>query len=110
MGDQFYGDDALSGGLLPGRCSAAIDVTDLSHRSGSTAASTTSFQDLLTALQNSSLYQDFAALQSFTSIFNNSADALGPNANLYNTLFSSGFPVNLLSYLAQSQSARHCRA
>jgi len=71
-----------------------------------TAASTTSFQDLLTALQNSSLYQDFAALQSFTSIFNNSADALGPNANLYNTLFSSGFPVNLLSYLAQSQSAQ----
>lgn len=70
------------------------------------AASTTPFQDLLTQIENSALYQDFAALQNFNAIFNNSADALGPNANLYNTLFSSGFPVNLLSYLAQSQSAQ----
>ena len=71
-----------------------------------TLAASTPFQDLLTAIENSSLYQDVAALQSFNSIFNNSADALGPNANLYNTIFSSGFPINLLSYLAQNQSAQ----
>ncbi len=40
------------------------------------------------------------------SFFDNSNDALGPNANLYNTIFSSGFPINLLSYLAQNQSAQ----
>ncbi|MGB6764677.1 MAG: hypothetical protein WBE66_19790, partial [Mycobacterium sp.] len=30
----------------------------------------------------------------------------GPNANFWNTIFSSGFPVNLLSYLAQNTSAQ----
>lgn len=37
---------------------------------------------------------------------NNSNAVLGLNSNLGNTIFSSGFPVNLLSYLAQSQSAQ----
>jgi PPE-repeat protein len=45
-------------------------------------------------------------LQNPLSFFDNSNDALGPNANLYNTIFSSGFPINLLSYLAQNQSAQ----
>lgn len=45
-------------------------------------------------------------LSSDLSFFNNSNDTLGPNANLYNTIFSSGFPINLLSYLAQNQSAQ----
>ena len=40
------------------------------------------------------------------SFSNNSNAAVGPNANLWNTIFSSGFPVNLLSYLAQNQSAQ----
>jgi PPE-repeat protein len=37
---------------------------------------------------------------------NNSNAIFGPNSNLWNTIFSSGFPVNLLSYLAQNQSAQ----
>jgi PPE-repeat protein len=37
---------------------------------------------------------------------NNSVATLGLNANYLNTIFSSGFPVNLLSYLAQNQSAQ----
>jgi PPE-repeat protein len=39
-------------------------------------------------------------------IGNNSVGTLGVNANLWNTIFSSGFPINLLSYLAQNQSAQ----
>ncbi len=49
------------------------------------------------------LWQDIEGLFSFS---NNSNAAVGPNANLWNTIFSSGFPVNLLSYLAQNQSAQ----
>jgi PPE-repeat protein len=37
---------------------------------------------------------------------NNSNATLGLNSNLNNTIFSSGFPINLLSYLAQNQSAQ----
>ena len=47
-----------------------------------------------------------AALEQYFSFSNNSNAAVGPNANLWNTIFSSGFPVNLLSYLAQNQSAQ----
>jgi PPE-repeat protein len=46
------------------------------------------------------------ALQTFLQAANNSNAAIGPNANIWNTIFSSGFPINLLSYLAQSQSAQ----
>jgi PPE-repeat protein len=47
-----------------------------------------------------------AALEQYFSFSNNSNAAVGPNANLWNTIFSSGFPINLLSYLAQNQSAQ----
>jgi PPE-repeat protein len=47
-----------------------------------------------------------AALEQYFSFSNNSNAAIGPNANLWNTIFSSGFPINLLSYLAQNQSAQ----
>lgn len=40
------------------------------------------------------------------SQLNNSNTVFGPNSNLWNTIFSSGFPINLLSYLAQNQSAQ----
>lgn len=40
------------------------------------------------------------------SELNNSNAVFGPNSNLWNTIFSSGFPINLLSYLAQNQSAQ----
>ncbi len=42
----------------------------------------------------------------FLSQLNNSNTIFGPNSNLYNTIFSSGFPINLLSFLAQNQSAQ----
>jgi hypothetical protein len=48
----------------------------------------------------------FAQIEALFSFTNNSNAAVGPNANLWNTVFSSGFPVNLLSYLAQNQSAQ----
>jgi PPE-repeat protein len=85
---------------------SAVPAAATTSTASATPAASTPFQDLLTEIENSSFYQDVAALQSFNSIFNNSADALGPNANLYNTIFSSGFPINLLSYLAQNQSAQ----
>jgi hypothetical protein len=47
-----------------------------------------------------------AQIEALFSFSNNSNTAVGPNANLWNTIFSSGFPVNLLSYLAQNQSAQ----
>ncbi len=46
------------------------------------------------------------AIEQYFSFTNNSNAAWGPNANLWNTIFSSGFPINLLSYLAQNQSAQ----
>jgi len=46
------------------------------------------------------------ALQTFLQEANNSNAAVGPNANIWNTIFSSGFPINLLSYLAQASSAQ----
>src|SRR5271168_3940099 len=45
-------------------------------------------------------------LSDLFSQLNNSNAVFGPNSNLWNTIFSSGFPVNLLSYLAQNQSAQ----
>jgi PPE-repeat protein len=45
-------------------------------------------------------------LADLLSQLNNSNAVFGPNSNLWNTIFSSGFPINLLSYLAQNQSAQ----
>jgi PPE-repeat protein len=45
-------------------------------------------------------------IEQYFSFTNNSNAAFGPNANLWNTIFSSGFPINLLQYLAQYQSAQ----
>ena len=45
-------------------------------------------------------------LSDLLSQLNNSNTVFGPNSNLWNTIFSSGFPINLLSYLAQNQSAQ----
>jgi PPE-repeat protein len=63
----------------------------------STAATTAQSGGLLGSLQQ---------LESDLGSLNSSNDTLGPNANLWNTIFSSGFPINLLSYLAQNQSAQ----
>ena len=59
-----------------------------------------------TTAQSGGLLGLLAQIEALFSFSNNSNAALGPNANLYNTIFSSGFPINLLSYLAQNQSAQ----
>jgi PPE-repeat protein len=59
-----------------------------------------------TSAQTDPISSILAALEAYFSFTNNSNAAIGPNANLWNTIFSSGFPINLLSYLAQNQSAQ----
>jgi PPE-repeat protein len=51
---------------------------------------------------------DFATVAGINIPFlgNNSVATLGLNSNYLNTIFSSGFPINLLSYMAQFQSAQ----
>ncbi len=71
---------------------SAVPAAATTSSTAATTAATTPFQQLLADIENSSLYQDLAALESFGSISNNSSSAFGPNANLYNTIFSSGFP------------------
>jgi PPE-repeat protein len=80
----------------------------------STAAATTgatSAQSLLDAYNNfiaALTNGDFASVLgvNIPGLGNNSVATLGLNSNLNNTIFSSGFPINLLSFLAQSQSAQ----
>jgi PPE-repeat protein len=59
-----------------------------------------------TSAQSNPILDFLAAIEQLFSFSNNSNAAWGPNANLWNTIFSSGFPINLLSYLAQNQSAQ----
>jgi PPE-repeat protein len=70
------------------------------------AATTSAATTGATTAQSGGLLGLFEEVEAFFSFSNNSNAALGPNANLYNTIFSSGFPINLLSYLAQNQSAQ----
>jgi PPE-repeat protein len=70
----------------PAGLTAQASTTPAAATSGATTAQTT-ISDLLSQL-------------------NNSNTVFGPNSNLWNTIFSSGFPINLLSYLAQNQSAQ----
>ena len=106
MGEQLGGDDPLSGGLVPGNHPAAVDVADLDDQpvgpdhasqfgrrpprrtsSGPTVAAATPAAPLPTA-------------------FDPNAGFVG-QANTYaNQFISSGFPINMLSYLAQNQSAQ----
>jgi PPE-repeat protein len=70
------------------------------------AANPTAATTGATSAQLGPISSILAALEQYFSFSNNSNAAVGPNANLWNTVFSSGFPVNLLSYLAQNQSAQ----
>jgi PPE-repeat protein len=70
------------------------------------AANPTAATTGATSAQLGPILSILAALEQYFSFSNNSNAAVGPNANLWNTIFSSGFPVNLLSYLAQNQSAQ----
>ncbi len=69
-------------------------------------AATTGATSGATSAQLGPIASILAAIEQYFSFSNNSNAAVGPNANLWNTIFSSGFPVNLLSYLAQNQSAQ----
>jgi PPE-repeat protein len=72
----------------------------------SSAAATSGATTGATSAQLGPILSILAALEQYFSFSNNSNAAVGPNANFWNTIFSSGFPVNLLSYLAQNQSAQ----
>jgi PPE-repeat protein len=87
----------------------AASTSSAAATSGATTAQ--SGGPLLTAWNN--LVEEFSN-GDFATVFgvnipglgNNSNATLGLNSNLNNTIFSSGFPINLLSFLAQSQSAQ----
>jgi PPE-repeat protein len=70
------------------------------------AADPTAATSGATSAQPGPIASILAAIEEYFSFSNNSNAAVGPNANLWNTIFSSGFPINLLSYLAQNQSAQ----
>jgi PPE-repeat protein len=80
----------------------------------STAAATTGATAAQSPLDNWNAFiaaisnGDFATVAgvNIPGLGNNSVATLGINSNYLNTAFSSGFPVNLLSYLAQNQSAQ----
>jgi PPE-repeat protein len=69
-----------------------------------TQASAAAVADPATATTGATTAQ--TTISDLLSMINNSNATFGPNSNLWNTIFSSGFPVNLLSYLAQNQSAQ----
>jgi PPE-repeat protein len=70
------------------------------------AATTAAATSAATSAQTDPISAIWALLEQYFSFTNNSNAAFGPNANLWNTVFSSGFPINLLQYLAQYQSAQ----
>ena len=80
----------------------------------STAAATTGATSAQSLLDNWNAFiasisnGDFGTVAGINipGLGNNSVATLGINSNYLNTAFSSGFPVNLLSYLAQNQSAQ----
>jgi PPE-repeat protein len=86
---------------------SVTNPTGLAAQASAVPAATTSAATTgATTAQTGGLLGLWAAIESLFGFSNNSNAAVGPNANLWNTIFSSGFPVNLLSYLAQNQSAQ----
>jgi PPE-repeat protein len=87
---------------------STTNSTGLAAQASAVPAATTSSAATTgaTTAQSGGLFGILAALESFFSFTNNSNAAVGPNANMWNTIFSSGFPINLLSYLAQNSSAQ----
>jgi PPE-repeat protein len=83
-------------------------ATSSSAAATSGATSAQSLLDNWNAFIASISNGDFATVAGINipGLGNNSVATLGINSNYLNTAFSSGFPVNLLSYLAQNQSAQ----
>ena len=105
VGEQRGGDDPLSGGLLPGIHPAAVDVADLDDQPvGPENAS--QFGDAAPRPPRRgprSRRQPAAALP---TAFDPNAGFVGVANTYANQFISSGFPINMLSYLAQNQSAQ----
>ena len=78
----------------------------LATNASAVPAATTSSASATTAAATSGATTAQTTLSDLLSQLNNSNTVFGPNSNLWNTIFSSGFPINLLSYLAQNQSAQ----
>jgi PPE-repeat protein len=83
-------------------------ATSSSAAATSGATSAQSLLDNWNAFIASISNGDFATVAGINIPFlgNNSVATLGLNSNYLNTIFSSGFPINLLSYMAQFQSAQ----
>ena len=90
------------------QASAAPAASTSSAAATSGATSAQSFLDVYNAIIAALFNGDFSTVGGINIPFfgNNSVGTLGFNANGWNTIFSSGFPINLLSYLAQNQSAQ----
>jgi PPE-repeat protein len=89
--------------------SNAVPAATTSSAAATTGATTAqSLLDDWNAFIQAVFGGDFATVAGINipGLGNNSVATLGLNANYLNTIFSSGFPVNLLSYLAQNQSAQ----
>jgi PPE-repeat protein len=82
----------------PTGLAAQASAVQASAAPAASTAATSAATDPISAL--------WALLEQYFSFTNNSNAAFGPNANFWNTIFSSGFPINLLQYLAQYQSAQ----
>jgi PPE-repeat protein len=85
---------------------SVTNPTGLAAQASSVATDPAAATSGATTAQSGGLLGLFAQIEALLSFSNNSNAAVGPNANFWNTVFSSGFPVNLLSYLAQNQSAQ----
>jgi PPE-repeat protein len=87
---------------------SAVPAATTSSAATTGATSAQSLLDNWNAFIASISSGDFATVGgvNIPGLGNNSVATLGINSNYLNTAFSSGFPVNLLSYLAQNQSAQ----
>src|SRR3984957_16831165 len=85
---------------------SVANPTGLAAQATAVPAATTSSASATTAAATSGATTAQTTLSDLLSQLNNSNAVFGPNSNLWNTIFSSGFPINLLSYLAQNQSAQ----
>ena len=85
---------------------SVTNPTGLAAQATAVPAATTSSASATTAAATSGATTAQTTLSDLFSQLNNSNAVFGPNSNLWNTIFSSGFPINLLSYLAQNQSAQ----
>src|SRR5271155_4289814 len=91
---------------LAAQTSATPATSTAAATTGATSAQSLldNWNALIAAISNG----DFGTVAGINIPFlgNNSVATLGLNSNYLNTVFSSGFPVNVLSYLAQNQSAQ----